>query len=983
MLGLEANRTVSGRPADRRAVGRGAAGQRGEDGAELRLAAAQRARRTSGAEILTHGRGYELRIDSELVDVCRLERLVAEAARAAEAGEPGHAARAALALFRGEPLADVADEPFAAPRSAGSRSCAWTPRSWRSTPTWPPGATRRSCRDRRAAGREPAARAAARAADARALPLRAPGRGARGLPRGARARWSRRSASSRRRSCGACTRRSCARTRRSTSSRPRAELPRELDAAALPPLVGRDAELRRLRAHWRARGRRGGWWRSSARTGWARRGWRPSSPARRTARARRSLYAAGTGPPEAALAALARARERTPTDAARLDDADRAPAAVRAALRELARALGAAGARARHRPGGGGARAARAGRVDRARAARRRGGPRDRRLLRARRAADACRSTRCSTRAAASRGASTRRRASGRAARRRAASTRWPTARPPAAARRARSRPSWPAASSTCSPRASARGCRGDGDRRRRSSARTRAWRPSTPTTPSTSSGASGSSPSSSRAWSARRCSPSSGRRAAASRRSSAPGCCPRSPAACCPAASSWTQALIRPGEHPLRELRARDAPARARVARRARGRPVRGAVHRLPRTRASAREFVAALVRGRASATAASWSSPCAPTSTAAAPPIPSCRALLGANHVLVGPMSRDELRARDRAARRERVGLSVEPELVDALLADVEGQPGRAAAALHRAARAVARARRAPPAARRLRAQRRRPGRGRAAGRGRVRGARAGAAGRRARRCCCAWPTRARAARSCAAGVALAELDARSADVAGRLADRRLLTVSDGTVEVAHEALLREWPRLRGWLDEDVQGRRLHRRLGEAARAWDADGRDAGELYRGARLAAALDWAAEHDRELNATERAFLDASRRASGARPAPPARRARGRGRAARAGGDRRRRRARPARQRARPRRPPPRRSASAPRRSPSDDLDRSLLLARQGVALDDSPQTRGNLLAALLRSPAAIGVMRRRRRPADRASPSAPTAARWR
>ncbi len=41
----------------------------------------------------------------------------------------------------------------------------------------------------------------------------------------------------------------------------------------------------------------------------------------------------------------------------------------------------------------------------------------------------------------------------------------------------------------------------------------------------------------------------------------------------------------------------------------------------------------------------------------------------------------------------------------------------------------------------------------------------------------------------------------------------------------------------------------------------------------------------------------------------------------------------------------------------------DDLDRSLLLARQGVALDDSVQTRANLLAALLKSPAAIGVVR--------------------
>ena len=37
------------------------------------------------------------------------------------------------------------------------------------------------------------------------------------------------------------------------------------------------------------------------------------------------------------------------------------------------------------------------------------------------------------------------------------------------------------------------------------------------------------------------------------------------------------------------------------------------------------------------------------------------------------------------------------------------------------------------------------------------------------------------------------------------------------------------------------------------------------------------------------------------------------------------------------------------------------LDRSLLLAREGVNLDDSPATRGNLLAALVRSPAALAV----------------------
>jgi WD40 repeat protein len=41
----------------------------------------------------------------------------------------------------------------------------------------------------------------------------------------------------------------------------------------------------------------------------------------------------------------------------------------------------------------------------------------------------------------------------------------------------------------------------------------------------------------------------------------------------------------------------------------------------------------------------------------------------------------------------------------------------------------------------------------------------------------------------------------------------------------------------------------------------------------------------------------------------------------------------------------------------------DELDTSLLLARQAVAIDDSPETRSDLLAAFLRNPAAIGIMR--------------------
>jgi class 3 adenylate cyclase/WD40 repeat protein/tRNA A-37 threonylcarbamoyl transferase component Bud32 len=93
-------------------------------------------------------------------------------------------------------------------------------------------------------------------------------------------------------------------------------------------------------------------------------------------------------------------------------------------------------------------------------------------------------------------------------------------------------------------------------------------------------------------------------------------------------------------------------------------------------------------------------------------------------------------------------------------------------------------------------------------------------------------------------------------------RLANARLVTLGEGTAEVAHEVLLREWPTLRGWLDEDRDGLRLHRQLGDAARMWEAGGREPSDLYRGARLAAAADWAAGHGHDLNAGERSFIAA-------------------------------------------------------------------------------------------------------------------------
>jgi YVTN family beta-propeller protein len=61
------------------------------------------------AEILTRGRGYELRIGPDAVDAVRFERVVEEASRT---GRADHV-RAALDLWSAAPLHDVADEPFA------------------------------------------------------------------------------------------------------------------------------------------------------------------------------------------------------------------------------------------------------------------------------------------------------------------------------------------------------------------------------------------------------------------------------------------------------------------------------------------------------------------------------------------------------------------------------------------------------------------------------------------------------------------------------------------------------------------------------------------------------------------------------------------------------------------------------------------------------------------------------------------------------
>src|SRR4051812_24023021 len=98
------------------------------------------------------------------------------------------------------------------------------------------------------------------------------------------------------------------------------------------------------------------------------------------------------------------------------------------------------------------------------------------------------------------------------------------------------------------------------------------------------------------------------------------------------------------------------------------------------------------------------------------------------------------------------------------------------------------------------------------------------------------------------------------RLADPEARLltTERQQTASGEGTLEVAHEALIRAWPQLRKWIEADRAGLRTHNRLTEAAREWADASPETSEsaLYAGARLAVASEWAAAHRDELGALE-------------------------------------------------------------------------------------------------------------------------------
>ena len=247
-----------------------------------------------------------------------------------------------------------------------------------------------------------------------------------------------------------------------------------------------------------------------------------------------------------------------------------------------------------------------------------------------------------------------------------------------------------------------------------------------------------------------------------------------------------------------------------------------------------------------------------------------PRLAALLAEHQHLLGPMRTEELhQAIERPARA--AGLRLEAGLVDAMVADVEGEPGALPLLSHALYESWAR----------------RDGRLLTLAGYRAAGGVRGAIANTAEQVflACNPPEQAlmrqvflqltelgEATEDTRRRVPLAELvagdgDADANTVLERLAGSRLLVVGDGSAEIAHEALIRQWPRLGGWLAEDREELRTRRRLATAARSWEESGRDDADLYRGSRLQAATDVAGDQ-LQLSRGEREFLEASRAAQG-------------------------------------------------------------------------------------------------------------------
>ena len=83
------------------------------------------------------------------------------------------------------------------------------------------------------------------------------------------------------------------------------------------------------------------------------------------------------------------------------------------------------------------------------------------------------------------------------------------------------------------------------------------------------------------------------------------------------------------------------------------------------------------------------------------------------------------------------------------------------------------------------------------------------------------------------------------------------------EDTVEVVHEALIREWGTLREWMNANRQFRTWQERLKVALREWKNHNHDSGALLRGVPLTVAEDWLRKRADEMTQEERDFIQVS------------------------------------------------------------------------------------------------------------------------
>jgi WD40 repeat protein len=81
--------------------------------------------------------------------------------------------------------------------------------------------------------------------------------------------------------------------------------------------------------------------------------------------------------------------------------------------------------------------------------------------------------------------------------------------------------------------------------------------------------------------------------------------------------------------------------------------------------------------------------------------------------------------------------------------------------------------------------------------------------------------------------------------------------------TAELAHEALIRHWPALVGWINGDRTFQTWLRQIRSNVELWSADPSDDGPLLRRGMLAQAREWLANRRDDLSAVERSYIEAS------------------------------------------------------------------------------------------------------------------------